>query len=678
MVFNEIIMNTNDFINNAGKIIIPVPAGYRYIGEWSDFDINFFNGPYIIDKQIPGCGFTEYVLTNKYNTILCSPRKILLENKESQHPGDIYYAKNEYDPELSVDKDLMKKVTLKSTSTEEIHDCLNAKEKMQDGLLKYCRDCSNNSKPIKIIVTYDSFKYVKEILFEKGILSAFSIVIDEFQSVFVDSRFKADTEFGFIRELQGLSNNICFVSATPMLDKYLRQIDYFKDLPYFELDWGILDPSRICKPELKIRKTRSICSEMKRIIEEYKSRDFSVLANPLTGELVQSKEAVFYVNSVNDIIKIIISMGLLPEEINILCAKTPQNKSKIQKKLGKKYQIGSVPLRGEPHKMFTFCTRTVYLGADFYSTCARTFILSDANIDSLSVDISLDLPQILGRQRLLENPWKNHAEFYFKTLGRNNIIYKTREDFENRLKEKLSATEASLNTYLKIKDNEREKIQLCRKYKNDILFSTYSEDYVSVNFIDGEYQPVMNNLVYVAEQRAFDIQQIDYKDRFTVFNALKGENFQMDRISEMIDKLRDTSIYFSDRLRYLCETPDFTDDEKKLIASQASESFDQYYNLVGPERCKALWYNITSLKQEVSDMSISKQDIIDKLDSVFEIGKKYSNQEAKELIKQVYSDLGYSKSPKATDLGEFYNLKKLKFVNTSGKSVNGFKLINKI
>ena len=64
--------------------------------------------------------------------------------------------------------------------------------------------------------------------------------------------------------------------------------------------------------------------------------------------------------------------------------------------------------------MFTFCTRTVYLGADFYSDNARSFILSDANIDCLAVDISLDLPQILGRQRSLTNPWKDSAEFYFK------------------------------------------------------------------------------------------------------------------------------------------------------------------------------------------------------------------------------------------------------------------------
>ena len=67
--------------------------------------------------------------------------------------------------------------------------------------------------------------------------------------------------------------------------------------------------------------------------------------------------------------------------------------------------------------MFTLCTRTVYLGADFYSTNAKSYIFSDANIDSLSVDITIDLPQILGRQRLETNPWKNRADLYYKTIG---------------------------------------------------------------------------------------------------------------------------------------------------------------------------------------------------------------------------------------------------------------------
>ena len=65
------------------KSTITVPSGIRYINQWDSFSLP--THPCIINKQITGCGFTEYCLTNQDNVILCSPRKILLENKADQH-----------------------------------------------------------------------------------------------------------------------------------------------------------------------------------------------------------------------------------------------------------------------------------------------------------------------------------------------------------------------------------------------------------------------------------------------------------------------------------------------------------------------------------------------------------------------------------------------------------------
>ena len=39
---------------------IIVPKGIRYVSEWENFTIPDF--PHIMDKQIPGCGFTEWCL----------------------------------------------------------------------------------------------------------------------------------------------------------------------------------------------------------------------------------------------------------------------------------------------------------------------------------------------------------------------------------------------------------------------------------------------------------------------------------------------------------------------------------------------------------------------------------------------------------------------------------------
>ena len=51
----------------------------------------------------------------------------------------------------------------------------------------------------------------------------------------------------------------------------------------------------------------------------------------------------------------------------------------------------------------------------------------------------------------------------------------------------------------------------------------YRDDYVAVNRHGGNVLiPCLNKLVLISEERAFDIQQIDYKDRFSVFNTIRN------------------------------------------------------------------------------------------------------------------------------------------------------------
>lgn len=68
-----------DTIMKREKII--VPRGIRYLKDWNWFSLSQFPAKCIINKQIPGCGFTEYCISGAEDVILCSPRKILLENK---------------------------------------------------------------------------------------------------------------------------------------------------------------------------------------------------------------------------------------------------------------------------------------------------------------------------------------------------------------------------------------------------------------------------------------------------------------------------------------------------------------------------------------------------------------------------------------------------------------------
>ena len=655
------------------KTRIKVPAGIRFMSEWLDFSIPDY--PCIIDKKIPGCGFTEYCLTNSENVILCSPRKLLLKNKEKQHLGEVLYVNNSLDQDETTDKDLEKLnrssgiVPTKLTDVTPLDTQKEIIEKLKDLINIYTHHRTILGAPAKIIVTYDSFKIVKETLGDQ--MKYFRVVVDEFQSIFTDSRFKSDTELEFVNHLRGVPR-VCYVSATPMIDEYLERIDEFKDLPYIELDWESEDPCRVLKPDLKVRTCKSVNEPAYKIIKDYLDGNFestSFVAEDGSVQVIESREVCFFVNSVTNILGIINKCGLKPEQCNILIADTPDNKRKLKRRLGKNWEIGEPPLNGEPHKMFTFCTRTVYLGADFYSTNARTIIISDANIETLSVDISLDLPQILGRQRNNENPWKNRAEFYYKT--RKNL--KTKEEFDRFIQCKLKKTEELLEIY----DLAPGKHTLTEKYKRDTNASNYKYDYIAINEHSGKDMfPVLNNLVLIAEQRAFDIQQIDYKDRFSVFNTLVERSLVSNggEIHDFLEEFNSLSS-FSSKMRLLCEA-EFDETVILSILDQIPLTYKKYYSTLGPARCLANGYNITYIEKEYKDTLLDKNDIVKEIYNNFQEGEVYTKKFIKEKLGEIYKSLGYNKTPKATDLGNYFEIKRTR-VDEGTKSIECFRLIKK-
>ena len=659
------------------KEVIEVPEGIRFLSDWESFNFSSFPGKCIINKQIPGCGFTEYCIRSNENIILCSPRKILLKNKYDQHKDEVYLVVNEMDKDPGVDKDIDKlkrdlsKPVYKSDEEiekekeEEKNRNSQIYERLAAGIGNYILHCTTNNIPAKILVTYDSYRIVQQILMDLGVFETFYTVIDEFQSILHDSRFKSDTELKFMNYLKRSCSAI-FVSATPMMDEYLDMLSEFKDLPYFELDWYTRDPTRVVKPDLKVYLMRSVGEKVKEIIETYQKGEFEKVvvmrdSKPLE---IESREAVFYVNSVNHIISIIKKSGLKPEQVNILCADTEENRKKIRKRLGKDFDIGTVPLKGEPNKMFTFCTRTVYLGADFYSYCARSFIMSDSNSDCLAVDISEDLPQILGRQRLFENPWKNSAEFYYRTTADYRKM--SGEDFQNIIKTKEKTTESLLKAYSDSSDNSV-KYALASTYKDLARLKSYKDDYVAVNKIindvtgDVILKPVLNELVLVNEIRAFKIQQIDYKDRFTVFttvhNQLSPDDLVNQEVSEfMKEYFSKTTMY--DKLRLLCEYG-LSEDAIKVVLAQISDSDEikSYYTVLKPQRLKALGYSVTRIKKELGIVMFSPELLIQEVYSEFKEGEKYTLSNIKNKLSSIYSSINYQSTPKANDIEKYFEIK---------------------
>jgi len=687
--------------NNMNKEKIIVPKGVRYISDWKEYNLGNYAFPHILNKVLTGCGFTEYCISNQQDLVLLSPRKFLLENKEDQHPGELYYAKNElissvnYELDISLEKKF--KESRKYTEDEIKASVVEMKQKIKD----YCNKCVILKKPKKILVTYDSFRHVKEALSELGIFNNFQVVIDEFQSIFIDSRFKSDTELELLYHLDGVQK-LCYVSATPMLDKYLDMLDEFKNLPYYELDWVTEDFNRIVHPKLEVRFTgKSLNDEAKRVIESYKKGNFEQRLDPETGGFIESHEATLFLNSVKGICQVIRTNRLHLNECNILCARTEDNEkavrsafnevlkreaeekgiSKFTKITKDNEVIGRIPGKGELHKQFTICTRTVYLGADFYSTNSRTFIFSDANISCLSVDISMDLEQILGRQRLDENPWKNSATLYIKTTSKNNIV--TEDEFQEYMNRKIETSQNLLTAFNSIPDNT--KVAVAEKYEVSAKYEFYKKDYVAVNRHAGSKPiPVFNNLVLVSEIRAFEIQQIDYKDRFTVFASIKDEGYirsneEVTSYVEEFESIKNTREKLKYLVKFTTETSGITEQMINNFLIQIPGKYTDYYKLLGPDRIKANGYLEADLRREWikthSEVKID-EEMIDKIYETFSVGEKYGKASIKSTLKNIYLEYNFNKTAKASDLTDYFVLKNTT-VKENGEWVRGFEILGK-
>jgi hypothetical protein len=627
---------------------IVIPKGIEYISQWEDYKIP--RGEHcIVDKGVTGCGYTEFALTNNDWVVLCSPRKLLLENKSEKHDREGH---------INV-------IYLDALSEDSMFIVIE----------RHLDVCRKNNLPPKFLITYDSTGKIINCLSKLNILNKFIFVVDEFQSIFLDSYFKVGIEFDFVNNLQACSS-VVYLSATPMLDKYLVKLKEFKDLTFYKLDWsrtGFVETVTI-----KRKRTNALTTECSKIVNSFLSGNYPVTSDK-NNKVYESREAVFFFNSVSEILRVIRRCGLTSQNTLIVCSKTDKNKEKLKKE---GFTFGKIPLEGEQNTMFTFCTSAVYMGVDFHSDCASSYVFADPNVECLAMDISLDLPQIIGRQRNKNNPFKNNIVLFYKTK-RSNELDLTRDNFVRYQEEKKRKTFSLLDGFDRL--TEEQKKDYTEKFIESIEYSNYSKDFVSISEKTGK--PVYNSLIEIADERAWDVIQEDYQDTLSVTKAISG----LDNLDVTVEKYRDEdelilkdfldnqfykAKYFHERMRLYCKFSDKYKSNKYIMEGIYNRVIDprflQYYRYYGTKGCSARNYQESELYRGLVDDSRKP-----KLDSLiyekFKSGDRLSKSSIKEILGEMYRSLSISKTAKASDLGEYFKLSKTNVTTPDGIK-NGFKL----
>ena len=637
------------------KLELTVPECIKYLSEWKNmWDLLPLNEHIILDKQICGCGATEMYINSGKKVILSAPRKHLLFNKYSQHLEDDFHLfrfmgdKKKYFEGKTTAEEM---ITVKSNLAEYIY------------------------KGGKIILTpYDSLGYVFEQLKLCGEnIGEWIVVVDEFQVMFNDCQFKPVTEYELYRTLQNF-RSVVYLSATPYLEKYLDMSSQFRGLTICTLQWP---ETMIEVPKIEVVHTaKSIVSLCEDIIQNYRTGNGRsiMLGN---GETFISREAVFYINSVKEIVRIIKRMQLLPDEVTIICSATPENNSKLKalsSDMKQRYAISQIPGKGDAHKMFTFCTSTVYVGADFYSESAYSYIFANPRIKSMAIDVSVDLQQIVGRQRLATNPFRNSATLYFNT----KIPQKTDAEFEAEIEAKNKNTISQIENFNAVPNKE---VQLDLLSKEIEKFGHLGHFCCITKDCNNNFIVVKNEMVEISERRSRELLSCVYNNDFSMYKAIsrtanitKACDSSDNDIQRLFNEWsKDNN--FSRKMEMYCKM--YEDIPDLLVKCNFIErKYHEYYKAFGREGLEALQWRENNIKQILQPMPfdvLPKDRIAAELIKLLQPQKEYSKAHIKELLVDIYKDLGIDGNPSASDIEQYMTVKSSS-TRKDGKKIATFKI----
>jgi hypothetical protein len=130
-------------------------------------------------------------------------------------------------------------------------------------------------------------------------------------------------------------------------------------------------------------------------------------------------------------------------------------------------------------------------------------------------------------------------------------------------------------------------------------------------------------------------------------------------VNDFLDNYFYKTNIFEEKMKMYCEFMDTYGNNSYIFAAiihKVDPKFKTFYDLFGTSGCKAIKYRESALRGRVSN-NLKSSDLRDRLISYFKVGSRYELKSIKLTLGTLYSDLGITKTPKASDLETYFDIK---------------------
>ncbi len=560
----------------------------------------------IFNKVITGCGGTTVTLQNEEDYIIAVPTTELIINKIGRPDAGIGTVKFHDGTHRQV---------------YGLHGRYNIA--IERELFEYV--ATNNTK--KIICTYDKLPKLCELLNPKR----YRLLVDEYHRLLKDYSYRERAIDGVLDNFRRFKS-FCFMSATPIQPSFKPSC--LEDVEYVEAEWQNKE-----KMKVKLLQTNKPYTMAANIINKYLTNGYVTV----NGE--KSYEAYFFINSVTDIASILEYCHLNKDDVRIICANNEDNERKLNG-----FKISSSLSNS---KRFNFITSKSFEGADYYSETGLCYVVSSASNKHTLASIDTDIPQIAGRIRTRENPFRNTLIHIFNANHRNLSLDVTFEDMKAITEQSLSTARDTIEYFniapVHIKDNLRDSI------KHDLNRLYMSYDKRKDKFELNDRLPKLELYNYMVNQEI-------YKNGLNVAkayndNGIETDKYKYQRLTEDVSfsakkqSFKELFTIYVDLMENHPYSPSI------ITMEQREPLLREAYRKLGAEKVKSLRY----IKKSIRNALINKESCLEVEQKVAQMiveniqtGEPITVAKANQIIADAYTSVGVNHVAKAKDLHKWF------------------------